>query len=99
MKATKVYKISNYYQLAKRVDGCWFYREWINSNYGYTWSRWRKFGKITKVEIVEDSTKAEFADSYECMVKKIHVTFDNRYLIRIRPDSKTYKSTVRLPND
>lgn len=100
MKANKVYYIPGVYQLAKRIDGEWFYREWKNLGYGPTWTRWQYYGRLIKVEMdKENITLSEFAGCEKVFVKKVYATFSRHFILRIQPRFKTYRNTVRLPDE
>ena len=97
-KAVKLYSKANEYQLAKRADGNWFYREWKANRYGVNWTKWANIGKLTNIEKVKEPTRCQFSDSYEILVTRVYANFNNKWTLQIKFDEKRIKNSLRLPN-
>ena len=98
-KAVKLYSRINEYQLAKRADGNWFYREWKSTKYGPNWSKWANIGKLTNIQKVKESTRCQFSDSYETLVTRVYAKFDNKWTLKMNFSDKRTENNVRLPNE
>ena len=96
MKAIKVYTKSLEWQLAKREDGVWFYREWVVTSYGPAWGKWKLLGSLKEAKIHNDSILTDFEDSWEIKVRKIYAYFKKTVFI-IKNVQKQYKNKLRLP--
>lgn len=97
MKAIKVYTKSQEWQLAKREDGIWFCREWIETRYGPQWEKWRPLGLLKEAKIYGDSVLTEFGNSWEVKVKKVYAYFRTAVFV-IKNVRKQYKNKLRLPD-
>lgn len=98
-KAIKLYSRTNLYQLAKRVDGNWFYREWKSNKYGLRWTKWVNIGQLTSIEKVKEPTGCEFFNKYDCLVSNVYAHFDNKWTMKMNFEHKVFKNTLRLPNE
>lgn len=98
MKATKVYTKTLEWQLAKREDGIWFYREWVVTSYGPSWGKWKLLGLLKEAKILEDSILTDFEDSWKIKVKNIYAYFKNTVFI-IKNVQKQYKNKLILPDE
>jgi hypothetical protein len=87
MKCVKCYKVDcprGWYQVARAVNGRYFFREWGFNGFGVGFSKWEPLGRLVKIESRDSK--------YDCMV-----IFENsRLVVSLRRVSDGVG--IRLPN-
>lgn len=104
LKAVKLYSYPNEFQLAKRSDDIWFYREWKLISKGIhhfpSWSKWKEVGYLKNVTKEWGQTYAQFADAEDCLVLRLYAEFTKGQvmLINFKRLNKTYNPKyIKLP--